>query len=400
MRVPHALAAVAAVGALIYGLADPVNSALTAATQAKESSTLAARAAAASKVKVKIRPAPRAAGLSEAPLAPALHPAQATTGAKAKIAAHPGAAHHVAARLTPAPVQTAPHATESNLTRIRTAQNRHRAVVQRSAPPQHRSAPSPRRRIRHRTVAVPKIVPRVISAQESYGPSINQSLTVSRLNTSVGRRPTVYFVHGGSWIAGGRGEWAAEANRWASKGWTAVNISYRLNIKGPYMLRDIQTAVSGFERRPYVDPGRQIIVGSSAGAHLASLIALRSPHRFRGVIAWSPVISPEVAAAQGVHASLAGSKFRLAQAARRLWGSDWRSASPVSFVTSASPPLWAAAARGEWLRWSDQGELLCQAMGDRCTAAIVPGRAHGAKLARSHADLRNRALEWAQAQVS
>ena len=116
------------------------------------------------------------------------------------------------------------------------------------------------------------------------------------------------------------------------------------------------------------------------------------------MIAWSPVISPQ-AAAQGAQASSAGSRVRLAQAAQRLWGSDWRTASPVSYVSSASPPLWAAAARGEWLRWSDQGELLCRAMGDRCTAPLVPGRAHGAQLANSHADLRNRALAWAQAQI-
>lgn len=391
MRVPHAFAAVAAAGALIYGLADPLNSAMTAATRSNESTAMAAKAAAAAKAKVKIRTAPRSAGLAEAPFA---------SGVRVRSKAKPAPRSIIAAgpSLRPAPAQTAPHVTTARLAQISRVRDKHRAAIKKFGRPATFPAPHARKLLQH-TVVPPGIRPAVISADESYGRAINQRVTVSRLNTAPGRRPTVYFVHGGSWIAGGRGEWAAEAHRWASKGWTAVNISYRLNVKGQYMLGDVRTVVSDFERRPYVDPERQIIVGSSAGAHLATSIAVRYPKEFQGVIAWSPVISPR-AAARGAQAASAGSKLRLAQAAQRLWGSDWRGASPVSYVSNATPPLWAAAARGEWLRWSDQGELLCQAMGDRCTSTLVPGRAHGAQLANSHADLRNRALTWARAQVS
>jgi acetyl esterase/lipase len=377
MRVPHALAAVAAIGALVYGFADPLNSALTASTKAQESSASASQAEIAANVTVKVRAKAKAKLHSATRLSAAL---QRVT-AKAELRSRRGPA--AGPKVTPAPAQTAPHASESGLGQIRRERDKHRSA-----------SPKPVTDAKKTHALVPK----VISAEETYGPAINQRVTVSRLNTATGRRPTVYFVHGGSWIVGGQGEWAAEANRWASKGWTAVNISYRLNVKGRYMLSDVRKVVSDFERRSYVDPERQIIVGSSAGAHLATSIAVRYPTEFRGVIAWSPVISPEVAAEQ-VHSASAGSKFRLAQAARRLWSADWRSASPVNYVTDASPPLWAAAARGEWLRWSDQGDLLCRAMGDRCTATIVPGRSHGAQLANSHADLRDRALKWAQARV-
>lgn len=385
MRVPHALAAVAAIGALTYGFADPLNSALTATTRARESTASAATAAAAATVKVRVPSASHAARLGGSPIAAsAVH--RLKTMVQPDAASHPGLA--AGPRLTPAPPQTAPHVSESGLAEITKARDAHRTAVRRSEPSPSASSDLGK-----------TVTPAVISTEELYGSGINQRLTVSRLSTASGRRPTVYFVHGGSWIAGGQGEWAGEAHRWAAKGWTAVNISYRLNVRGRYMLSDIRTVVSAFERRSYVDPKRQILVGSSAGAHLATSIAVRYPQEFRGVIAWSPVISPE-AASNGMQLTAAGSKFRLAQAARRLWGPNWRSATPVSYVTNATPPLWAAAAREEWLRWSDQGELLCQALGDRCTATIVPGRSHGAQLADTHAELRNRALNWAVAQVS
>ncbi len=394
MRVPYALAAVAALAGLVYGCADPLNSALTAATRAKSSSAAAVTAAEAARVKVKMPPKPRPVRLAGPLLASVPHRIAAPAGLPA-TGVHPPVAH--ASQLSPAPGPTAPHASQSSLGSSRRSA-RPRATSRRVAH-QHRSAPAHLSGQPARSISRPRPAPRVISAEEHYGRAAEQEVTVSRLSTEAGRRPTVYFVHGGSWVAGGQGEWAAEAHRWASKGWTAVNISYRLDVQGQYMLHDVRSAVSQLERRPYVDPGRQIIVGSSAGAHLAASVAVRYPQEFRGVIAWSPVISPQVAAA-GAQAASSGIQFRLALAARRLWGSNWRAASPVSYVTDDSPPLWAAAARGEWLRWSDQGALLCQALGDRCTATIVPGRAHGAQLANSHAELRNQALRWASAHVS
>ncbi len=95
-----------------------------------------------------------------------------------------------------------------------------------------------------------------------------------------------------------------------------------------------------------------------------------------------------------------GTKLRLAQAARRLWGPNWRTASPVSFVSAKTPPLWAAASRSEWLKWSDQGSQLCVALGNRCSSHLVDGREHGAALAQSQPGLRDQALAWARARIS
>jgi acetyl esterase/lipase len=252
------------------------------------------------------------------------------------------------------------------------------------------TTPTPRRRV---------VAARVVSKDESYGSSRQQQVTVSRSTGSTGPRPTAYFIHGGGWRVGSRQEFAAESRRWAARGWTTVNVSYRLDVAGDLMLDDITTVVDRYQDADYVDPRRQVLVGNSAGGQLAAMIATRYPSRFKGVVAWSPVISPEAAYDRGRRAGARGSTVVLSRTAKRLWGSDWRGADPANFVTGSTPPLWTAASADEWLPWSQQGARMCSALGSRCTAAVVSGTKHGAHLMRARPDLLSRAFAWAEAKV-
>jgi acetyl esterase/lipase len=453
MRAQYALAAVAAAGAMIYGAADPVSSALTASSRSQQSSREAteaqnsARTAQLTSATVQDRGTSRSARVSSRSTTPKGHRQRSSSAQPAHLSATLGpapaaaqaAGSDVTTPVAPSAAASAPEAT-AVLAEVASARDRHRAALLAAAaapvnpaagrttspaaakptqpaqtttpaktpqstktPQSANTQPSAKKKPPTKRTVAPTMSPqragRVVSTEEVYGPDREQHITISRLSTATGRQPVVYFVHGGSWIAGGRGEWAAEASRWARHGWTAVNIGYRLDVDGSLMLGDVRSAVSDIEGRPGVDPHRQILVGSSAGAHLASSIAVRYPSEFRGVVAWSPVVSPEQAALAGAQSRM-GVKQRLASAARRLWGPNWRTATPVSYVTTKTPPLWAAASTGEWLKWSDQGQLICTALGSRCSSTLVPGDDHGVHLAASHPRLRQQALRWANREVA
>jgi acetyl esterase/lipase len=99
--------------------------------------------------------------------------------------------------------------------------------------------------------------------------------------TSGERCPVVLFVHGGTWIAGDKNHFGLNrgvGQFLARNGIVAVLINYRLSprVKHPEHARDVARAFGWTCRniaRYGGDPGRIILAGHSAGAHLACLVA-------------------------------------------------------------------------------------------------------------------------------
>lgn len=89
---------------------------------------------------------------------------------------------------------------------------------------------------------------------------------------------SVIVVHGGSWNAGGRGDFP-EWNEWlAENGYTVFDIDYRLAPQPNYLTAagDVKCAVRWVKRHaPNFDisPDKIVLLGRSAGAHLALLAA-------------------------------------------------------------------------------------------------------------------------------
>lgn len=101
-------------------------------------------------------------------------------------------------------------------------------------------------------------------------------------------RPLAVWVHGGGFTAGNRAEMNAVCERWASRGYVAVTISYRLGFYGPWPfdppfaydtaevvracyrgLQDLRSALaylSSNAKRYRLDTSRTILGGASAGA--------------------------------------------------------------------------------------------------------------------------------------
>lgn len=116
-----------------------------------------------------------------------------------------------------------------------------------------------------------------------------------------GGYPVVVMVHGGGWRAGDKANGALGRDKAAfftAQGYVYVSVNYRLSpaVKHPTHAEDVARAVAWVQdhvKEYGGDPGRLTLMGHSAGAHLAALIATderylakwgKSPAMIDGVI--------------------------------------------------------------------------------------------------------------------
>jgi acetyl esterase/lipase len=96
-----------------------------------------------------------------------------------------------------------------------------------------------------------------------------------------GPAPTLVHVHGGAWRYGSPG--MGGMDRLAGAGFAVASIEYRLSETATYpaAVRDVVAALQWVHANDpgwNVDPDRVALVGGSAGAHLASLVAGAPDH--------------------------------------------------------------------------------------------------------------------------
>lgn len=97
-------------------------------------------------------------------------------------------------------------------------------------------------------------------------------------------RAAIVMVHGGSWRGGDKGQSLTSTTEWsrtlAASGFVVYDIQYRLApaVRHPVPLEDVLCALAHVRDRAAadgVDPERVVLIGRSAGAHLALLAAYR-----------------------------------------------------------------------------------------------------------------------------
>jgi acetyl esterase/lipase len=175
-----------------------------------------------------------------------------------------------------------------------------------------------------------------------------------------GPHPVLVFVHGGGWRFGDRQQilssYVKIGRRLAASGVLAVVISYRLSphYKHPAQVRDVARAVGWTLQRIGDfggDPDRVYVMGHSAGAHLATLIACdpkwlaevgASPSQLKGVIG---VSGPYDIEHLGKSTLFGGVTMVIP-----TFGSDhavWRDAMPENHLGGHPPPFLIAWADGD-----------------------------------------------------
>jgi dienelactone hydrolase len=123
---------------------------------------------------------------------------------------------------------------------------------------------------------LPEIKPRTVD----YKPG-QLLLVYSPASMNAGARPAVVFIHGGGWHSGKPEQFALLARRYAARGLVGISVGYRLakppETTVPDCVADVKSAVRWIRKHAGelgVDPARIVVLGDSAGGHLAAATAL------------------------------------------------------------------------------------------------------------------------------
>ena len=113
----------------------------------------------------------------------------------------------------------------------------------------------------------------------AYGTLPRQKLDIYRPKAGAVPRPVVVFFYGGSWDSGSRDGYLFVGEALASRGFVAVVPDYRVHpeVVFPTFLEDAAAAVAWAKRNAGDiggDPSRVFVMGHSAGAHIAAMVAL------------------------------------------------------------------------------------------------------------------------------
>jgi acetyl esterase/lipase len=89
-------------------------------------------------------------------------------------------------------------------------------------------------------------------------------------------QPTLFYLHGGFWVAGNKEAAILSLLPWMEMGWNVVNVEYRLGAvaPAPAALEDCLCALRFITQQAQltnynIDPAKIVVMGESAGGHLA-----------------------------------------------------------------------------------------------------------------------------------
>jgi acetyl esterase/lipase len=109
-----------------------------------------------------------------------------------------------------------------------------------------------------------------------YGDQERQVLDIYSPSGAKGR-PVVFWIHGGGWQAGDKGDVQRKPQAFTEKGYVFVSTNYRLlpNVDMGTIVRDVAKSIRWVHdhiAESGGDPDRLLVMGHSAGAQLAALV--------------------------------------------------------------------------------------------------------------------------------
>ncbi|WP_353216814.1 alpha/beta hydrolase [Sandarakinorhabdus sp.] len=170
----------------------------------------------------------------------------------------------------------------------------------------------------------------------AFGPDQRQRLDVWAPSGSAAALPVIVFFYGGSWKSGDRSGYGFAARALAARGFVVVVPDYRLvpQVRWPAFVEDGAAAVRWTVANIAVhggDPARIAVMGHSAGAHIALLLALDQR--------WS--VAGTIKAAVGLAGPYDFRPFTAGGAADLALGNapDLADTQPINFARADAPPL-------------------------------------------------------------
>ena len=224
---------------------------------------------------------------------------------------------------------------------------------------------------------------RLLLADQPYGRGPRQSLDIwAPDNLEEGDRlPVIVFFYGGGWDGGERGSYGFAGRALARQGFVVVIPDYRLAPKAhwPDFIEDSAAAVAWTHEHIAKlggDPDRIALMGHSAGAYNAAMLAL-DPQWLRAAKS-DPSVIRGVAGLAGPYDFLPLEKGGRAEKAMGKVRPIERT-QPIQFARGDAPPLWLATGDEDEVVRPRNSQNLAAAIekaGGSATLRIYPGMGH------------------------
>lgn len=221
---------------------------------------------------------------------------------------------------------------------------------------------------------------RRVARDLAYGPHPRQKFDVfAPTRPATTPVPTLVFFYGGGWDSGSRDVYGWAAQALAAKGFVVAVPDYRLvpEVHFPVFIEDAAHATAGAAQvigQYGGDPNRLGVIGHSAGAHLALMIAL--DRRYMASVGRPDLIK----AAAGLAGPYDFLPFDVA-ASRNAFGRapDPTLTQPITFARADAPPLWLGHGTADVTVHDEDTILLndrMKAVGGRCEMKLYPDLSH------------------------
>ncbi len=196
--------------------------------------------------------------------------------------------------------------------------------------------------------------------------------------------PIVVFFYGGSWSMGRKSQYAFVGAALAARGYVTVIPDYRLypEVRFPQFIEDGAKAVAWVERHAREiggDPDRIVLMGHSAGAHIAALLALDEVYLERAGVKRSSIRG--LVGLSGPYALVPDTDTLNAIFTRPYTAEDWQ---PVRFATANSPPtllLHGTADKVVYVTHTEKLRDALLAQGAHVETHLYPGKGHADTIA-------------------
>lgn len=235
--------------------------------------------------------------------------------------------------------------------------------------------------------ATPYIAPAQVSRTVIYGEHQRQQVDIYEPEGAVDAVPLVLFIHGGGWSNGSHKRVQAKPAHFNASDYYFASTGYRLLPDHPVesQAQDVGDAIKALRGQASAigfDPDRIVLVGHSAGAHLAALVASDPSYASEAFGAIRGVILLD-GAGYDVPANIAAAGPQTWQLYTNVFGYDADrqvALSPITHVGEQDAPNWLALYVAERDRAREQAESLVSglnAAGAQAKAVSIEDTDHG-----------------------
>lgn len=226
--------------------------------------------------------------------------------------------------------------------------------------------------------------------EHAYGRDALQKLDLKRV-ASPTPAPLIVFIHGGGWSIGDKGHAiGAKAQHFSARGFAFASVNYRLvpSATVEQQAGDVAAAIGWLSANAGaqgIDPSRIVLIGHSAGAHLAALVASDPSYLAAARVPFASLKGAVLLDGAGydVAAQMASPVNRVRPMYRAAFGPDparHKALSPLTHAAAPNAPRWLVLAVAQRADSTAQGDALAAALnraGSKAQVIRVAGTNHG-----------------------